>query len=96
MAVIAEQQQLDLREPKGWRRTSNRIVTALMVIAFVVVVIPLGFVLVTTVGLFGFTLHAITGWADVALATEGFAVVTLVTAARLVWKIQNSAKHPPL
>ncbi len=49
MAVIAEQQQLDLREPKGWRRTSNRIMTALMVLAFVVVVIPLGFVLVTTV-----------------------------------------------
>ena len=49
MAVVAEQQQLDLREPKGWRRTSNRIVTSLMVLAFVVVVIPLGFVLVTTV-----------------------------------------------
>ncbi len=49
MAVVAEQQRLDLREPKGWRRTSNRIVTALMVLAFVVVVIPLGFVLVTTV-----------------------------------------------
>jgi phosphate transport system permease protein len=49
MAVVAEQQQVDLREPKGWRRTSNRIVTALMVIAFVVVLIPLGFVLVTTI-----------------------------------------------
>ena len=49
MAVVAEQQQLDLREPKGWRRTSNRIVTSLMVLAFVLVVVPLGFVLVTTV-----------------------------------------------
>ena len=49
MAVVAGQQQLDLREPKGWRRSSNRIVTWLMVLAFVVVVIPLGFVLVTTV-----------------------------------------------
>ena len=48
MAVVAEQ-QLDLREPKGWRRTSNRIMTWLMVLAFVVVVVPLGFVLVTTV-----------------------------------------------
>ena len=49
MAVIAEQQQLDLREPKGWRRTSNRMITWLMVISFVVVLIPLGFVLVTTI-----------------------------------------------
>jgi len=50
MAVVAEPQEtLDLREPKGWRRTSNRIMTALMVIAFVVVLIPLGFVLVTVI-----------------------------------------------
>ncbi len=49
MAVATESQKLDLREPKGWRRTSNRIVTALMVIAFVVVLVPLGFVLVTTI-----------------------------------------------
>jgi phosphate transport system permease protein len=49
MAVVAEQQQVDLREPKGWRRTSNRIVTTLMVIAFVVVLIPLGFVLFTVI-----------------------------------------------
>ena len=49
MAVVAEQQKLDLREPKGWRRSSNRIVTWLMVLAFVFVIIPLGFVLVTTV-----------------------------------------------
>ena len=49
MAVFAEQQQVDLREPKGWRRTSNRIVTILMVISFVVVLIPLGFVLVTVI-----------------------------------------------
>ena len=48
MAVVAEP-QLDLREPKGWRRTSNRIVTGLMVIAFVVVLIPLGFVLFTVI-----------------------------------------------
>jgi phosphate transport system permease protein len=49
MAVIAEPQNVDLREPKGWRRTSNRIATTLMVIAFVVVLIPLGFVLVTVI-----------------------------------------------
>jgi phosphate transport system permease protein len=49
MAVIADQQQVDLREPKGWRRTSNRIMTALMVLSFVVVLIPLGFVLFTVI-----------------------------------------------
>ena len=49
MAVVAGQQKLDLREPTGWRRTSNRIVTVLMVLAFVVVLIPLGFVLFTVI-----------------------------------------------
>jgi phosphate transport system permease protein len=50
MAVVtAEAQQPDLREPKGWRRTKNRIMTALMVISFVVVLIPLGFVLFTVI-----------------------------------------------
>jgi phosphate transport system permease protein len=49
MAVIAEQQGVDLREPKGWRRTSNRIATVLMVVSFVLVIIPLGFVLFTVI-----------------------------------------------
>jgi phosphate transport system permease protein len=50
MAVVtAETQQPDLREPKGWRRTKNRTMTALMVISFVVVLIPLGFVLFTVI-----------------------------------------------
>jgi phosphate transport system permease protein len=49
MAVAAEQRSADLREPAGWRRTKNRIATALMVISFVVVIIPLGFVLFTVI-----------------------------------------------
>jgi phosphate transport system permease protein len=49
MAVIAGQQNVDLREPKGWRRTSNRIATVLMVTSFVLVIIPLGFVLFTVI-----------------------------------------------
>ena len=49
MAVATELQQPDLQEPKGWRRTSNRIATVLMVIAFVLVIIPLGFVLFTVI-----------------------------------------------
>jgi phosphate transport system permease protein len=47
--AVATEQELDLREPAGWRRTSNRIATALMVIAFVLVIIPLGFVLFTVI-----------------------------------------------
>jgi phosphate transport system permease protein len=49
MSVIAEQQRMDLREPKGWRRTKNRVATYLMVLSFVLVIIPLGFVLVTVI-----------------------------------------------
>jgi phosphate transport system permease protein len=50
MAVItAETQQPDLREPKGWRRTKNRVMTWLMVLSFIVVLIPLGFVLVSVI-----------------------------------------------
>ena len=49
MSVITEQQRPDLREPKGWRRASNRIATSLMVLAFVLAIIPLGFVLVTVI-----------------------------------------------
>jgi phosphate transport system permease protein len=49
MAVASEQRNLNLREPTGWRRTSNRIATVLMVLAFVLVIIPLGFVLFTVI-----------------------------------------------
>jgi phosphate transport system permease protein len=47
--VTAEAHKPDLREPKGLRRTKNRIMTILMVASFVVVLIPLGFVLVTVI-----------------------------------------------
>jgi phosphate transport system permease protein len=49
MAVAEPQQRPDLREPTGWRRTSNRMATALMVLSFVLVIIPLGFVLYTVI-----------------------------------------------
>jgi phosphate transport system permease protein len=42
-------QAVDLREPSGWRRSKNQIMTVLMWAAFVIVLIPLGFVLVTLV-----------------------------------------------
>ena len=47
--TVAAEQQPDLREPTGWRRTSNRIATALMVLALVLMIIPLGFVLFTVI-----------------------------------------------
>ena len=49
MAVTAEHQGPDLREPTGRRRTSDRIATSLMVLAFVLMIIPLGFVLYTVI-----------------------------------------------
>jgi phosphate transport system permease protein len=48
-AMAAPRQAPDLREPKGWRRSKNRIMTVLMVAAFVLAIIPLGFVLFTVI-----------------------------------------------
>lgn len=48
MAVIPGD-TVDLREPSGWRRTKNRIATVGMWLAFVIVMIPLGFVLYTVI-----------------------------------------------
>jgi phosphate transport system permease protein len=39
----------DLREPSGWRRTKNQLMTVLMWFAFLCVLVPLGFVLYTVV-----------------------------------------------
>jgi phosphate transport system permease protein len=49
MAVGTAGQKADLREPASWRRTKNRIATILMVVSFVLVIIPLGFVLFTVI-----------------------------------------------
>jgi phosphate transport system permease protein len=49
MAVITQEPKVDLREPAGWRRTKDRVATVLMVLAFVVVIVPLGFVLYTVI-----------------------------------------------
>jgi phosphate transport system permease protein len=48
-AERAERQQPDLREPSSMRRARNSIATALMILALVVVIIPLGFVLYTVI-----------------------------------------------
>jgi len=45
MAAVSNQPTFDLREPGGWRRNKNLIATGLMYLAFVVILIPLCFVL---------------------------------------------------
>ena len=47
--ITAMQRRPDLREPAGWRRTKNRMATILMWIAFVLMIIPLGFVVWTVI-----------------------------------------------
>ena len=49
MTALPQQQTVDLREPSGWRRSKNQLATVGMWIAFVVMLVPLGFVLVTVV-----------------------------------------------
>jgi phosphate transport system permease protein len=49
MARASTKLQHDLREPPSWRRSKNRIATALLVLAPVFVLIPLGFVLFTVI-----------------------------------------------
>jgi phosphate transport system permease protein len=49
MAVAAGSQQVHLGRPSGWRHTKDRIATVLMYVAFVLVLVPLGFVLYTVI-----------------------------------------------
>jgi phosphate transport system permease protein len=49
MAATSRQRPVDLREPRSWRRAKDRIATVLMVLAFVVVIVPLVFVLYTVI-----------------------------------------------
>ena len=45
MALVTEPEAVDLGEPASWRRTKNRIATILMALAFIVVMLPLGWVI---------------------------------------------------
>jgi phosphate transport system permease protein len=49
MAVVSDQPTMDLREPGGWRRGKNQLATVLMYLAFVIILIPLGFVIVEVI-----------------------------------------------
>jgi phosphate transport system permease protein len=45
MAAVSNQPTIDLREPGGWRRSKNQIATWLMYLAFVIILVPLCFVI---------------------------------------------------
>ncbi len=45
MALVTQPDSVDLSEPPSWRRTKNRIATISMALAFVVVMLPLGWVI---------------------------------------------------
>ena len=49
MAATTGQQQVDLREPGGWRRAKTQLATGAMWFAFLCLLVPLGFVLVTVI-----------------------------------------------
>jgi phosphate transport system permease protein len=47
--MATAQPAVDLREPPSWRRTKNRIMTVLMVLALLIIMVPLVFVLYTVI-----------------------------------------------
>jgi phosphate transport system permease protein len=47
--ATAQPPVVDLREPPSWRRTKNRIMTVLMVLALLIIMVPLVFVLYTVI-----------------------------------------------
>jgi phosphate transport system permease protein len=47
--TTTKQTGADLREPNGWRRAKNQVATGAMWLAFVILLIPLGFVLGTVI-----------------------------------------------
>ena len=49
-----------------------------------------GFILADTVGLFGFKLPAVTGWADEALITEALSAVLLAVVVVRSWRTQRA------
>lgn len=53
----------------------------------------LGFVLVVTVGLFGFKLHVVTGWAVLSLTAEGSAAVMALLTC---WRTSSVRRIPTL
>jgi phosphate transport system permease protein len=49
MAAVTNRGAVDLREPSGWRRFKDQLATTGMLVAFICMLVPLGFVLVTVI-----------------------------------------------
>ena len=45
MTLVTQPEPVDLREPKSWRRSKNRIATGLMALSMILVTLPLGWVI---------------------------------------------------
>ena len=73
--------------------------TRVVAVALVCIVLMLGtvggFILADTVGLFGFKLPTVTGWADEALITEVLSAVLLAALVVRSWRAQRApgARH---
>ena len=87
MSVITGQQP-NLREPAGWRRTKNRIATVLMVVSFVLVVIPLVFVLMGPLMVVG-SYYAVTGGFDRNLLVVSIPVGLLITNVLVINNLRS-------
>jgi hypothetical protein len=57
---------------------ATRLVIVMIGSALLMLGTIVGFILADTVGLFGFTLPSVTGWADLALVTEALSALLLV------------------
>jgi hypothetical protein len=68
---------------------ATRMVAVLVGSALLMLGTIVGFILATTVGIFNFTLHEITGWAYLALGSEGVSAVLL--AAVLLRRFHSPA-----
>jgi hypothetical protein len=72
------------------------VATRVVAVALVCIVLMLGtvggFILADTVGIFGFTLPAVTGWADEALITEGLSALLLAALVVRSWWAWRSSQ----
>ena len=97
--TATEQPAVDLREPAGWRRTKNQIATVVMVLAFVIVLIPLGFVLFTVIdkGASAISWSFLTGSIPpVAPPVPAFSGEVAGSPSSAVMRLDASRSHGPL
>jgi hypothetical protein len=74
------------------------VVTRVVVVALGCILLMLGtvvgFILADTVGIFGFTLPAVTGWADEALISELLSAVVLAVLVARSWRAVAAGSTP--